>query len=108
MTLALDIHHRDRAPDYERCPDSYVNDVVNLDTLGSTIVMSRDVKALPTGTTIAGHYRLRFDIVDRFGKLTLRRAGRLHHLGIGTTHARTPALILTDETTTTVIDRTTG
>lgn len=66
------------------------------------------VKALPTGTTIAGHYRLRFDIVDRFGKLTLRRAGRLHHLGIGTTHARTPALILTDETTTTVINRTTG
>ena len=36
------------------------------------------------------------------------RAGHLHHLGIGATHAHTIALILIDETATTVIDRTTG
>jgi hypothetical protein len=32
------------------------------------------------------HYRVRFDHVDRFGKATLRRAGKMHHLGIGIEH----------------------
>jgi hypothetical protein len=26
------------------------------------------------------YYRVRTDVIDRYGKLTLRRAGRLHHL----------------------------
>ncbi|MGV9825110.1 MULTISPECIES: IS481 family transposase [unclassified Gordonia (in: high G+C Gram-positive bacteria)] len=46
------------------------------------------------------HFRLRHDTVDQFGKLTLRHASRLHHLGIGRQHAATPVLILV---TTTVI-----
>jgi hypothetical protein len=32
--------------------------------------------------------------VDSNGKITLRHAGRLHHIGIGRTHARTPLIIL--------------
>jgi hypothetical protein len=30
-------------------------------------------------------------VVDNHGKLTLRHAGRLHHIGVGRTHARTPS-----------------
>jgi len=65
-------------------------------------------KARPAGTTIAGHYRLRFDHVATNGKISLRRAARMHHLGVGAHHRGTPVLVLIDQTTTTVIDRTTG
>lgn len=65
-------------------------------------------KARPTQTSPDTHYRVRLDRVDQFGKLTLRRAGRLHHLGIGKPHAHTPVLILTTATDVTVINRHTG
>jgi len=52
------------------------------------------------------HFRIRHDTVDQFGKLTLRHGSRLHHLGIGITHAHTPALILVAATTVTVISKT--
>jgi len=42
----------------------------------------------------------------QFGKLTLRHGSQLHHLGIGRTHANTPALILITTTTVTVISKT--
>lgn len=52
-------------------------------------------KAVPTGTPFDdAHYRVRHDIVDQFGKLTLRHGSRLHHIGIGRRHARRPVLIL--------------
>lgn len=54
------------------------------------------------------HYRVRHDVVDQYGKLTLRRAGKLHHLGIGNKHAGKTALILADKTTITVADPDTG
>lgn len=65
-------------------------------------------KARPAGTTNAGHYRLRFDHVGTNDKISLRRAGRMHHLGVGAAHRGAPVLVLIDETTTTVIHRTTG
>src|SRR5665213_3388956 len=66
------------------------------------------VKASPAGKPLSAHYRVRHDIIDQFGKLTLRRAGQLHHLGVGRQHARKTVLILTDETTVTITDHTTG
>ncbi len=66
------------------------------------------LKASPTGRPLSAHYRVRHDIIDQFGKLTLRRAGQLHHLGVGRDHARKTVLILTDETTVTVTDHSTG
>jgi hypothetical protein len=57
---------------------------------------------------LAAHYRIRRDIIDQFGKLSLRRAGQLHHLGVGRDHARKPVLILTDATQATVTDQNTG
>jgi transposase InsO family protein len=55
-----------------------------------------------------GHYRLRYDRLDPKGRMTLRRAGRMHHLGIGTEHARKRVLAFADDTRVTVTDLTTG
>ena len=51
---------------------------------------------------------MRYDIVDPFGKISFRRAGRMHHLGIGATHAGKRVLALADDTTVTVIHLDTG
>jgi transposase InsO family protein len=65
-------------------------------------------KALPAGGQAAGHYRLRYDRLDAKGRMTLRRAGKMHHLGIGTAHARKRVLAIADDTQVTVTDLTTG
>lgn len=54
------------------------------------------------------HYRLRYDRLDTAGRMTLRRAGRMHHLGIGAAHARKRVLALADDHHVTVIDLQTG
>jgi len=64
-------------------------------------------KALPTSPH-EGHYRLRYDHVGSNGKMSLRRAGRMHHLGIGADHRGKRVLALIDETTVTVIHLDTG
>jgi transposase InsO family protein len=64
-------------------------------------------KALPAGGR-DGHYRLRYDRVDADGHVSLRRAGRMHHLGIGRAHRGKRILALLDPTTATVIDLETG
>jgi transposase InsO family protein len=46
-------------------------------------------KAAPGQSTIEDHYRVRRDIVGDTGTVTLRHGGKLHHIGIGRTHART-------------------
>jgi hypothetical protein len=51
---------------------------------------------------------VRYDRLDTKGKMTLRRAGRMHHLGIGTTHARKRVLAIADDHQITVADLTTG
>ena len=66
-------------------------------------------KAAPAGSAHApGHYRLRYDRLDAKGRMTLRRAGRMHHLGIGTEHARRRVLAFTDDHQVTVADLITG
>jgi transposase InsO family protein len=62
----------------------------------------------PAGTPAGIHWRLRNDTIDRDGKLTLRHAGRLHHIGIGRDHAHTQVLMLIDDLHIRVIDRHTG
>lgn len=51
---------------------------------------------------------MRHDTFDQFGKLTLRRAGQLHHLGVGRSHAKQDVLIHIDKCETTVADKATG
>src|SRR5262245_40929112 len=54
------------------------------------------------------HDRIRRDRVDATGVVTLRHAGRLHHIGIGRTHARTHVLLLVQDLHIRVIDAATG
>jgi transposase InsO family protein len=66
-------------------------------------------KAAPaTNGHAPGHYRLRYDRLDQNGRMTLRRAGRMHHLAIGAAHARKRVLAFADDTRVTVADLTTG
>jgi transposase InsO family protein len=65
-------------------------------------------KAHPAGRGAPGHVRLRYDLVDRGGRITLRRAGRLHHLGVGAAHARRRVLAIVDEREVTVVALATG
>ena len=64
-------------------------------------------KATPTGGDNP-HYRVRRDRIDTTGVVTLRVAGRLRHIGIGRTHARTHVILLVDDLHVRVIDATTG
>jgi hypothetical protein len=54
------------------------------------------------------HNRVRTDRIDQFGKLTLRHAGRLHHLGVGRTHASTRVLVLVQDLDIRIINAATG
>ncbi|WP_203949952.1 IS481 family transposase, partial [Planotetraspora thailandica] len=52
-------------------------------------------KALPaTSRDPDTHTRIRHDRIDTSGVVTLRLDGRLHHIGIGRTHARTHVILL--------------
>jgi hypothetical protein len=66
-------------------------------------------KALPAGPHPArAHFRLRYDVTDSKGAITLRRAGRLYHLKIGTAFARRRVLAIVDEQEVTVVALDTG
>jgi transposase InsO family protein len=66
-------------------------------------------KATPTanrGNDV--HYRVLHDIVDKDGKLSLRINGRMHHIGVGRPHARTPVLKLVDDLNIRIVNAATG
>jgi transposase InsO family protein len=65
-------------------------------------------KATAPGHGDPAHYRLRYDHVDKDGKISFRRAGRMHHLGIGKANHGKRALAIADNTTVTVIELDTG
>ena len=65
-------------------------------------------KAHPVGRGAPGHFRLRYDITDKKGAMTLRRAGRLYHLKVGAAHARRRILAIVDEAEVTVVALDTG
>jgi transposase InsO family protein len=65
-------------------------------------------KARAAGTRAEGHFRLRYDTTDSDGRITLRRAGRLHHLRVGAAHARRRVLAIVDERDVTIIALETG
>lgn len=63
-----------------------------------------------TGPGAAGatHERVRTDRIDKAGVVTLRHAGRLHHIGVGRTYAGTYVLLLVQDLGIRVIDAATG
>jgi transposase InsO family protein len=54
------------------------------------------------------HHRVRADIIGKTGTLTLRHQGRLYHIGVGRTHARTHVLLLIRDLDIRIIDAATG
>jgi transposase InsO family protein len=62
-------------------------------------------KAVPHGPVIPDHYRMRRDIIDASGTVTLRYNSRLHHVGLGRLLAGTRVYVLTDDRHVRVITR---
>jgi transposase InsO family protein len=73
----------------------------------ATIYAARP-KATPRLEHPDHHHRVRRDRIDDTGKLTLRHNGRLHHIGIGRAHTRTPVIMLIDDLDIRVVHAATG
>jgi transposase InsO family protein len=54
------------------------------------------------------HDRTRHDKIDKAGSVTLRIAGRLRHIGVGRTYARTDVILLVQDLHVTIINAATG
>jgi transposase InsO family protein len=65
-------------------------------------------KASPGDRPAGTHDRVRTDRTDPAGKLTLRVNGKLHHIGTGHEHARTPVLMLVQDLHARIIHAATG
>jgi len=65
-------------------------------------------KATPNKDSIFGASRTRTDRVDNEGKVSLRRAGRMHHVGVGRAHKTKPVFLIIDSRKVIVTDLRTG
>ena len=65
-------------------------------------------KTGPINATSDPHYRIRYDHVDTTGTVSLRRAGRMHHIGIGRPLTGTPVVLIIYDLNIRVINRQTG
>ena len=54
------------------------------------------------------HDRVRHDKIDKAGSVTLRVAGRLRHIGVGRTHARTDVTLLVQDLHVRIVNAATG
>lgn len=117
QTLKLHLAQKPRATsvwmlqqqlDYFR--DRYNNDRPHKSLNGKTPAHAYTArpKASPGDLSSFDHNRERFDRVDKTGKVTLRRAGQLHHVGVGRAHTGKAITMMTTETHVTVIDQATG
>ncbi|HET9896527.1 MAG TPA: integrase core domain-containing protein [Streptosporangiaceae bacterium] len=73
----------------------------------ATAYMARP-KATPGDRTGDTHDRVRTDRLDDTGVVTLRHAGKLHHIGTGRTHARTRVIMLVQDLHIRIIHAATG
>ncbi len=66
-------------------------------------------KALPSNSQDPDtHNRIRHDRVDSAGSVTLRVAGRMHHIGVGRTHTRTHVILLIQDLNIRIVNAITG
>ena len=54
------------------------------------------------------HHRVRYDKIDKAGKITWRYQGQLYSIGIGRTHTRTRVIVLSQDLDIRIIDAATG
>ena len=66
-------------------------------------------KALPGNSRDADtHDRIRHDRIDKTGAVTLRVNGKMHHIGVGRTHARTHVILLICDLDVRIVNAITG
>jgi transposase InsO family protein len=65
-------------------------------------------KSAPGNRHADTHDRVRRDIIDQTGCVTLRHGGRLYHIGIGRTHAGTHIILLVQDLHIRIADAATG
>jgi transposase InsO family protein len=73
----------------------------------ATIYTTRP-KATPTGRDDDTHDRVRYDKVDKAGKITWRYQGQMYSIGIGRTHTGTRVIVLAQDLDIRIIDAATG
>lgn len=66
------------------------------------------IKATPKVAKDKEHYRVRHDNVDQFGKISLRRAGKMHHLGVGIENQFKKVYVVVDHYKISVVEKKTG
>jgi len=80
-------------------------------SLGRTtpaVAYNRLPKTGPAGSTAGPHYRVRRDRIDKTGSVSLRRAGRMHHISIGRAHKGVAVILLINDLNIRVIATNTG
>jgi transposase InsO family protein len=65
-------------------------------------------KASPSSQATGTHDRVRTDVIDTNGVVTLRHAGRLYHIGVGRTHVRTHVIMLVQDLHIRIVNAATG
>jgi len=80
----------------------------SLDRRTPAVVYHLLPKAQPTGSDVGPHHRVRYDHVDTTGTVSLRRAGHMHHIGIGRAQAGTPVVVVVNDLDIRVINHDTG
>jgi len=59
-------------------------------------VFAARAKAKPSSDRVFGPNRTRIDKVDREGKVSIRRAGKMHHIGVGRAHTGKKVFLIID------------
>jgi transposase InsO family protein len=74
----------------------------------ATVYTTRPKATPSTDRTADSHDRVRHDKIDKAGRVTLRVAGRLRHIGVGRTYARTDVILLVHDLHVTIVNAATG
>ena len=65
-------------------------------------------KDTPHDSGAGTHHRIRHDRIGKTGTVSLRRAGRMHHISLGRALKHTPVILIIDDLNIRVLDKTTG
>jgi len=80
----------------------------SLDRRTPAVVYNLLPKAAPRQAGAGVHIRVRYDRIDSTGAVSLRRAGRMHHISIGRAHKGRRVVLLIADLDIRVIDHATG
>ena len=72
------------------------------------VAYNRLPKTGPAGSNVGPHYRIRHDRIDETGAVSLRRGGRMHHIGIGRAHKGITVILIINDLDIRVINTNTG